>query len=153
MKSATIEQVRKSAEVSFASGLLCAESVVLAIAKAQGVESELLPAIATPFCSGMARSGGTCGAVTGAIMGVGLALGRRAASESVEPSYIATQRLMGDFKNEFGSLECQSLLDGCDLNTSEGQAIFKEQKLGRRCFQFTGRAAEIAARVISDSKG
>ena len=153
MEPASIEQVRKSAEDSLACGFLCAESVVLAIAKAEGVESSVLPGIATAFCSGMARSGGTCGALTGAIMGVSLALGRRSASDSVEPSYTATQRVVQEFENEFGSRDCSSLLDGCDLNTPEGQAMFKEQKLGRRCFQFTGKAAEIAAQVIRDSKG
>ncbi len=70
MESQFITDVRKSVEDSFASGWYCAESVVLALAKAQGVESGLLPKVATAFCSGMARTCGTCGALTGAIMGV-----------------------------------------------------------------------------------
>ena len=76
MERAAIPEVRKAAEDSFASGLYCAESVVMAIADAEGVESELLPRVATGFGGGMARTGGACGALTGAIMGVGLALGR-----------------------------------------------------------------------------
>ena len=39
------------------------------------------------------------------------------------------------------------------LNTLEGQAMFKEQRLGQRCLQFTGKAAEIAARAIVQSNG
>jgi C_GCAxxG_C_C family probable redox protein len=153
MEPAAIPLVRKSAEDSFTSGLLCAESVVLAIAKAQGVDSELLPKVATAFCSGMSRTCGTCGALTGAIMGVGLALGRVNAKESVQPSYTATQQLIQTFEKEFGSRDCQALLDGCDLNTSEGQIMFKDQKFGQRCLQFTGRAAEIAAQVIVENNG
>jgi len=69
VESQFVSDVRKSAEEAFASGLYCAESVVLALAKAQGVESDLLPKVATAFCSGMSRTCGTCGALTGAIMG------------------------------------------------------------------------------------
>jgi C_GCAxxG_C_C family probable redox protein len=153
MEPASIAEVRKSAEDSFASGLFCAESVVLAIAKAEGLESALLPKAATAFCSGMARSCGTCGALTGAIMGVSLVLGRSSANESVQPSYTATQRLIQEFEREFGSRDCQVLLGGCDISTPEGHAMFKEKKLGQRCLQFTGKAAEIAARVIVENHG
>jgi C_GCAxxG_C_C family probable redox protein len=149
MGSDFVLNVRRSAEDSFASGLYCAESVVLAVADALGVDSELLPKVATPFCSGMGRMCGACGALTGAIMGVGLALGRSEASESVQPSYAATQRLIREFEQEFGSRDCHVLL-GCDLNTPEGQATFRESRLGERCAKYTGKAAEIAARIISE---
>ncbi len=122
MESQFVSKVRKSAEQSFASGLYCAESVVLALAKAQGVESDLLPKLATAFCSGMARTCGTCGALTCAIMGVSLALGRTQAGESVQPSYAAAQRLIREFEQEFGARDCHVLL-GCDLATPQGQAM------------------------------
>jgi C_GCAxxG_C_C family probable redox protein len=153
MDATAIPAIKKSAEESFTSGLFCAESVVAAIARAQGVDSELLQKAATAFCSGMARTCGTCGALTGAIMGVGLSLGRASAKDSVQPSYTATQQLIHSFETEFGSRDCKDLLDGCDLTTPEGQAMFKERKLGARCLQFTGRAAEIAARVIVENNG
>ena len=152
MESQFASNVRKSAEESFASGLYCAESVVLALAKAQGIESDLLPRIATAFCSGMARSCGTCGALTGAMMGVSLALGRSEAKASVQPSYDATQRLIREFEQEFGARDCHVLL-GCDLNTPQGQAMFRDQRLGQRCVQYTGKAAEIAARIVSGING
>lgn len=147
MEAQFVLNVRRAAEDSFASGLYCAESVLLAIADEMGVESELLPKVATAFCSGMARMGGTCGALTGAMMGIGLALGRSDASQSVQLSYGATQRLIQEFEQEFGSRDCHVLL-GCDLNTPEGQATFKDQKLGQRCAKYTGTAAEIAARIV-----
>jgi C_GCAxxG_C_C family probable redox protein len=152
MQSGTASEIRKSAEESFASGLYCAESVVLSLAKAQGIESEFLPKVATAFCGGMARTCGTCGALTGAIMGIGLALGRSQAGESVQPSYAATQRLIGEFEQEFGSRDCHVLL-GCDLGTPEGQATFRENLLSERCAKYTGRAAEIAANILAETHG
>lgn len=151
MESEFVSRVRKSAEESFALGLYCAEAVVLALAKAQGIESDLLPKVATAFCSGMARTCGTCGALTGAIMGVSLALGRSNAGEPVQPSYTATQRLIREFEQEFGARDCNVLL-GCDLDTPEGQAKFRENRLSERCAEYTGKAAEIAARIVADSR-
>lgn len=151
MDSPFVLNVRNSAEESFTSGLYCAESVVLAIADAMGIESGLIPKIATAFCSGMGRMCGTCGALSGAIMGLGLALGRSDAGGSVEPSYAATQRLIREFEREFGARDCHLLL-GCDLNTAEGQAMFEEKKLGAQCTKFTGTAAAIAARIIEEMR-
>lgn len=145
-----VSSARKSAENSFADGFYCAESVVLALASAQGIESELLPRIASAFCSGMSRTCGTCGALTGAVMGISLGLGRSKAGDSVQPTYLATQRLVQKFEQEFGARDCDVLL-GCDLNTPEGQAMFRENRLGERCAKYTSRAAEIAARIISES--
>jgi C_GCAxxG_C_C family probable redox protein len=153
MKSSSIIEVRKNAQDLFSSGFYCAESVVLAIARAQGVESDLLPKIATAFCSGMARSCGTCGALTGAIMGINLTLGRSTPNESVEASYTAVQKLIKEFEKEFGDRNCYVLLGGCDLNTPQGQAMFEEKGLMETCLQITGKAAEMAARIIVESSG
>lgn len=150
MESMSVSVVRRSAEELFSSGLYCAESVLAALARAQGVESELLPKIATAFCSGMARTCGTCGALTGGIMGVSLALGRSRPAESVQPAYLATQRLIHDFEKEFGARDCNVLL-GCDLGSPAGQAMFRERNLGERCRRYTGTAAELAARVIAEA--
>ena len=151
MEHPSAAQVRQSAEASFASGLYCAESVLLSLARAQGIESELLPKVATAFCGGMSRSCGTCGALTGAIMGVGLALGRSGPRESALPSYRATQRLIAQFEQEFGGRDCHVLL-GCDLGSPEGQAMFRDDGLAELCLTYTGRAAEIAAGIIADSR-
>ncbi|MCJ8499642.1 C-GCAxxG-C-C family protein [Desulfatitalea alkaliphila] len=148
MEGTAIPEVGKSAEAFFASGFYCAESVVLAIARDMGIDSEVLPNAATGFCSGMSRTCGICGALTGAIMAVGLSLGRSTPTDSVAPAYIATQQLVRAFESEFGSRDCSVLLGGCDLSTPEGQEMFTAQGLGRRCQQITGKAAEMAARVL-----
>lgn len=150
MDSKFISDVKRLAEEHFASGLYCAESVVLALAKAQGLETEVLPRAATAFCSGMARTGGPCGALTGAVMGVSLALGRSSAAASVQPAYVATQKLVREFEAAFGARNCDALL-GCDLATDECQRRFKEEKLHVRCAQYTSGAAAMAARIILNS--
>lgn len=152
MLNASPESIRQAAENAFSTGLYCAESVFSVLAKAQGVESELVPKLATAFCSGMARTCGPCGALTGAVMGVSLSLGRTQKEETVQASYVVTQDLVRQFEREFGARNCDDLL-GCDLATPEGQAAFKENKLHERCKLYTGRAAEIAARLLSQAHG
>lgn len=139
---------RSEAEQAFASGLYCAESVVLALARHHGVNSPLVPRMATAFCSGMARSCGPCGALTGALLGIGLILGRDAPGAPVEPAYRAAQRMIAAFEQAFGARDCAELL-GCDLGTEAGQAIFRAQQLGVRCKRYTARAAELAADIIA----
>src|SRR5512139_935739 len=148
MKTSTAADARTWAEESFSSGLNCAESVSLALARAQAVDTELLPRMATAFGGGMARSCGQCGALTGGLMGMSLALGRAGSEGSVEAAYAATRELIRDFQSAFGSRNCQELLGGCDLGTPEGQATFKEQNLRSRCMQFTGSAAEMAEKIL-----
>ncbi len=136
------EPARRSVEL-FESGFYCAESVLLAFAKSRGIESDLLPAIATGFCSGIANSSGMCGAVSGAIMSLGLGRGRRAPSESVEPTYAAVQALLAQFADRFGSTNCLELC-GCDLNTEAGQARFEATGQGERCARYVEQATRMA---------
>lgn len=143
------EATGKEAQRLFGEGLFCAESVVTAVAKSLGRESDLAISLATGFCSGMGRTDGTCGAVTGAVMGIGLALGREAPGRSVQACYEAVQNLSHRFEAEFQSTNCSELL-GCRLGTLDGQKTFRENKLGRKCELFTRRAAEIAAAVINE---
>lgn len=150
MQNDFVANARASAEASFASGLYCAESVALALAKAQGEDSDLVPRIATAFCSGMARSCGPCGALTGAMMGISLTFGRSSPGEPVKDAYVATQQLIREFEQAFGARDCHVLL-GCDLATEEGQATFRDQRLGERCLKYTGKATEIAARIIAEA--
>jgi C_GCAxxG_C_C family probable redox protein len=150
MSTLSPSEIRKLAEHSFSQGMYCAESVAVALARPQGVDRELVSRMATAFCSGVARTRGTCGALTGAIMGVSLSLGRTQAGESVNPSYEATQRLVRKFEQEFGARECHVLLE-CDIGTPEGQAEFRAKRLGERCARYTGRAAEIAALILNET--
>lgn len=135
----------------FKEGLFCAESVLATLARRQGIDDPNVPAIATGFCSGMAQTAGPCGAVTGAVMGLGLALGRKDGSGSVQQSYDATKELVRRFTDEFGTTLCAGLL-GCHLGTPEGQQTFTEGKLWKRCMAYTARATDLAAEIIDAAK-
>ncbi len=135
---------------TFDSGLLCAESVLKVIAEEEGVESDLIPGIASGLCSGMARTSNMCGAVTGGILAISLVTGRKTAGESLDKNYAAVQRLISEFEAEFGSSNCQELL-ACNLGTEDGQKKFIGNNLRMNlCGNFVGRAAEITRKIIDD---
>ncbi len=135
-------------------GWLCAEAVALAGAvmlgpRRLGIALEDVPRMATGFCSGMARCGGTCGAVSGTLLVLGLAHGRRVRHDHapvprpdrhLEPCYEPAQEFMDAFRAEFGSMDCSELL-GLDLGTPEGQAAFKERGLKEnQCWRYVAFA-------------
>src|SRR5512137_84998 len=119
------QALQRSLEL-FRSGFFCAESVLQAIAESQHIQSDLIPRIATGFCSGLARTGGMCGAVSGGIMAISLFYGRNSPTERVDRCYEAERDFMKRFSTQFGELNCQKLT-GVHLGTAEGQAAFKEK--------------------------
>ncbi len=133
----------------FKSGYFCTESVLLAIAESQDIHSDLLPRIATGFCSGISRTGGMCGALSGAIMGINLVTGRNSPSESLELTFSLTQELIMRFEMQYGSVNCRQLI-GCDLATGEGQRYFMENNLMERCWQYAEGATKLAVSSIND---
>jgi len=143
------EQASQRSLELFRSGFFCAESVLLAIAESQGIQSDLLPRIASGFCSGISCTGGMCGAVSGAIMGVNIVAGRNLPSESLEPSYTLTQKLISQFERQYGAVNCRQLI-GCDLATEEGQRYFLENHLMERCFQYAQGATRMAISLIGE---
>ena len=144
------EQASQRSLELFKSGYFCAESVLLAIAENQGIQSDLIPRIATGFCSGISRTGGMCGAVSGAIMGINLAAGRSSPSESMEFCYTLVQRLIRQFESQYGSANCRQLM-GCDLATEAGQRYFMENNLMERCHQYAVDATRMAISLIAES--
>jgi hypothetical protein len=54
------EQAPQHSLELFSSGFFSAESVLLAIAESQGIQSDFIPRIAIGFCSGLSRISGMC---------------------------------------------------------------------------------------------
>ncbi len=143
------EQAPQRSLELFRSGFFCAESVLQAIAESQGIQSDLIPRIATGFCSGISRTGGMCGAVTGAIMGINLAAGRNSPAESIEVNYTLIQELISRFERQYGSVNCRQLI-GCDLATEAGQQYFVENHLMDSCLKYAEDATSMAISLIAE---
>ncbi len=115
----------------------------MAVAKSQSIEFDILPKIATGFCSGLARTGGICGALSGAIMGLNLMTGRSEPGAPVDENYALVNKLIDQFEEKFGSTNCKELT-GVDLGTPEGQIEFREKNRFEQCLNY----AEEATRMV-----
>jgi C_GCAxxG_C_C family probable redox protein len=144
-----IEKTVEKSGALFKSGFYCAESVLLAVAEAKGIQSDLIPKIATGFCSGISRTCGQCGAVSGAILSINLFTGRSTPGASVKENYTLVRKLIQRFTEKFGSTNCRDLIH-CDLGTDEGQAFFKENHLREACRDYTREATRITMQLLAE---
>lgn len=142
-------QVAECAAELFSKGFCCSESVLQAVAKSYGIESELIPKIATGFCGGIARTGNVCGAVTGGVMAISLVTGRDNPSGPRELNQRLIQQLLNKFEMRFGAVVCQQLI-GCRLDTPEGHRYFVDNNIRAKCAVFTREAARITAEALMD---
>ena len=120
---------------------------MLAVAEHLDVRSEVIPRIATGFCSGVARTGGQCGAVSGGIMAIGLAMGRNAPTDSVDSCYLAVLTFLDRFTTHYQSLTCLALT-GVHLGTPEGQAAFREKGQINHCYDYITEATRLVVEIV-----
>jgi C_GCAxxG_C_C family probable redox protein len=113
------------------------------------LDREFALRIASGFAAGM-RMAETCGAVTGAIMVLGLA---RATAGSTtarlrEPVYQAVKVFSAEFERRHHTLVCRDLL-GCDIRTEEGMQAAKDRGLYKTvCPKMVQDAAEILETML-----
>jgi len=136
----------------FGSGYNCSESILLAIAKDSfGLDTDLIPKIATGFGGGISRQGHVCGAVSGAVMGFGLKYGRTNPEELRAKTYNRVVQFFKQFQKEFGSILCKEL-SGCDLSTIEGIRKFREDDVHeKRCRYLVTGALKIFTNLINET--
>jgi len=130
----------------------CAQSVLWAVAETCGLECPAcIPAVALAMGGGIGHTGRACGALTGAVMALGLAVDRAVGgsiSDRKDEANRLTDALVHRFADEFGSTDCVALLG---FSWSEADAVERWYRQRRRkCDRYVRWAAAEAARVIDD---
>jgi len=130
-------------------------SVLLAVSKElnltrYNVES-LIPRIATGFGGGFARNGDICGALSGGIMVISLALGRDEPDESRDPCYAAVDQFFRGFERTFGRCRCRELT-GVDLRTREGSEVYQSRIHNDCCNPIVAWAVRKTYHIIQESR-
>jgi C_GCAxxG_C_C family probable redox protein len=140
----------EKAKEQFEKGFSCAPAVFSTYSKQLGLEKELALKIACGFGGGIGRMGRTCGAVTGAVMAIGLKHGQSDAAD--KESGQETRKLVKEFIDRFaalhGSIECKELL-GYDLTSARGLKAARESGVfENKCPGFVYDAACILEDVL-----
>ncbi len=104
----------------FQGGYNCAQSLAAAFAPRFGLAPGMAARLAAPFGAGIARRAETCGAVSGALMVLGLAAGNAGLGDrdAKERAYRLGQEFMRRFQEIHGALECRRL-QGYDLGSPD----------------------------------
>jgi C_GCAxxG_C_C family probable redox protein len=132
------------AESLFRSGCACSQAVLGSFAPRLGLNEDVAMRVSAGFAGGM-RMAGTCGAVTGAFMVLGLAYcdDNCRTADGRKQAYEHVVSLAAEFQARHESLACRDLL-GCDISTPEGGRLATEQGLFRsKCPAFVRSAAEL----------
>jgi C_GCAxxG_C_C family probable redox protein len=117
------------ARARFDAGFSCSQSVFAAFAPDLGLDADAALRVAAAFGGGMGRTGGTCGAVTGALMALGLKYGSAVADKAAkEQTYAHVREFMARFEARHDATTCAQLL-GVSIATPEGQAAAREANL------------------------
>jgi C_GCAxxG_C_C family probable redox protein len=133
------------AEERFREGFNCAQAVFGAFAAAGGIDPENAMKIASGFGGGIARRGETCGAVSGAVMALGLRYGKTRADDDTakEKCYQSVGEFLEAFAARHGSTLCREIL-GVDISKPEGLREARKRELFTSvCPRLVGDSVEI----------
>ena len=134
----------------FQQGHACSQSVLATFASRYGLDQTTALKLAAPFGGGMGRQGRQCGAVSGALMVLGLHGGR------VDPEDEAARdrndalvaEFLVRFREECGSLECNELT-GVDMPDPVARAVAKDAGVFEGvCPDLVGRATELLVELL-----
>ena len=141
------------AQKYFSNNFNCSQAVFTTFATEMGLDEELALKIATQFGGG-ARKGEMCGAVSGALMVLGLKYGHFHAQDAEEKgrAYQIAEDFMNRFIEKKGTVVCRELL-GYDISKTEGMKKIKELNLFKSiCPEMIRCATELVDEMINELK-
>jgi C_GCAxxG_C_C family probable redox protein len=134
----------------FSIGYNCAQSVLAEYSNLLGLPNDLALKLATPFGGGMGRQGHICGAVSGALMVIGLRFGNsdHGDKSARDHTYAVTQQFLSGFSSTCGSLYCRDLL-GVDLSQPGAlERVRADDRFKRICSSYVQNAIDLVAEII-----
>jgi C_GCAxxG_C_C family probable redox protein len=140
------------ADQLFQQGFNCAQSVACTFAEDLDADRGLTLRLATGFGGGMGHTGGTCGALTGAFMALGLAFGMEESTDQAakQKTYALVAEAAKRFRAQAGATSCPDLL-GLDIGTPEGMQTARDRDLFKtRCPVYVKTAAAIVEDLLRE---
>lgn len=131
----------------FLKGIDCSQVVTGAFAEELGIDQKLLRKVSACFGGGM-QCGETCGAVTGALMVLGIKYGHSEENDGEQKEKMAkkTAEFKRLFSERYGSCICRDLL-GHDISEKKGMEAVVEENL---LFQFCPRVVEDTVNILEE---
>ena len=139
------------AESLFREGFSCSQAVLMAFAPRFGMEQTQAALVSSAFGGGMARHGWTCGALTGALMAIGLHAGHTDAQDAAtkDDLFARAQALVARFEERHGATACRQLVGADLLDPVERQAASDRGVFTTLCPQLVRTAATLVAETLA----
>ena len=125
----------------------CCESVLLALAKPLGVDSELIPKLGTAIGAGVSLNGLLCGSISSVMMLIGAKYGRNSPDQSPTPIWDMADTYLAAFRQKFGAVNCRELTR-LDVKTPEGLKEYFAKVHDYECTQRLRFAVEKALELL-----
>jgi C_GCAxxG_C_C family probable redox protein len=135
----------------FRSKFNCSQSVLAVFGPEYGISENDCLKIACAFGGGMGRQQHTCGAVTGALMVLGLRYGKGLddTEDRKEFTYLKTREFFSEFVKLNSYSTCLDLLNGLKMNDPADHQKIKDLKLfDIKCEKYLSDAVEIVERIL-----
>ncbi len=131
-------------------GFNCCQSIVVIYGPQFGLTVEQCAKVAAGFGGGIGRMGKICGALSGAIIVLGMKFGATDPKDKATKmkAYQKVALAVERFKLRCGSLECCDLL-GFDLSKPDGALRAQQPGAFDKCADFVHDAAEILEELLS----
>ncbi len=132
----------------------CAQSVFSAFYTDKLDKKALSLSVASAFGGGLARTGNTCGAVSGALMAIGYKFSNNKPlnDDLKEKIYNLSQKFMNSFIEQNGTLMCKELI-GIDLNNPAEKEKAKEKGIFETvCPKVVASAAKILTEIFRENR-
>ncbi|HPC99365.1 MAG TPA: C-GCAxxG-C-C family protein [Bacteroidales bacterium] len=129
----------------------CSQAVFTVFGTDFGLSENDCLKIGCAFGAGMGRQQFTCGAVTGALMAIGLRYGKALgdSENKKQETYLKTREFFAEFNKIYGSTICRELLNGLDINDHEDYKKITDQGLFEiLCEKYVGDAVRIVEKII-----
>lgn len=124
-----METRAEKAVAQFNSGFNCSQAVFSVFCESYGLDVKTALKLSCGLGGGV-RSGEVCGAVSGAVLVIGLKYGQDNAADTASKStcYAKTVEFITAFKSKNRSVVCREIL-GCDISTESGYAQAQKSNL------------------------
>jgi C_GCAxxG_C_C family probable redox protein len=131
----------------------CAQSVLASFAGELEMSEDQCLKVACAFGGGMSRQQHVCGAVTGALMALGMKYGKSSmdSEEEKKETYVKTQEFIKAFETENGSINCKELLQGLNMNDKDELEEIKKRLLFEiNCEKYVADAVKIVEKLMEN---
>lgn len=128
----------------------CSQSVFTVFGTEHGLSENDCLKIGCAFGAGMGRKQLTCGAVTGALMALGLKYGKAIGDpdEKKQHTYEKTREFFNEFVRINGSATCRKLLRDLDINDPDDHQKIVDQGLFETlCEKYVADAVSIVEKI------